>query len=138
MMPCRKGTLGAFHKPEVLISVTGDDCRRIACVINHFSSVQLFATPWTIVSQAPLSMSFSRQEYWSGLPFPPPRDLPNPGIEPVSLRPPALAGRFFTTVSPGKPRQSLACMHAKLLQSYLTLCDSMDSSLPGSSVHGLL
>ena len=97
MMPCRKGTLGAFHKPEVLISVTGDDCRRIACVINHFSSVQLFATPWTIVSQAPLSMSFSRQEYWSGLPFPPPRDLPNPGIEPVSLRPPALAGRFFTT-----------------------------------------
>ena len=44
----------------------------------------LFATPWTIARQAPLSMGFSRQEYWSGLPFPPPGDLPNPGIEPVS------------------------------------------------------
>ncbi|ELR52587.1 hypothetical protein M91_18885, partial [Bos mutus] len=47
--------------------------------------------------QAPLSMGFSRQEYWSGLPFPPPGTLPNPGIEPVSLKSPALAGGFFTT-----------------------------------------
>ncbi|ELR50986.1 hypothetical protein M91_11145, partial [Bos mutus] len=47
--------------------------------------------------QAPLSTGFSRQEYWSGLPFPPPRDLPNPGIEPESFMSPALAGRFFTT-----------------------------------------
>ena len=50
-------------------------------------------TPWTITHQAPLSMGFSRQEYWSGLPFPSPGDLPNMGIEPVS---PTLAGRFFT------------------------------------------
>ena len=50
-----------------------------------------------VTSQAPLSMGFSRQEYWSGLPCPPPGDLPNPGIEPVSLTSPALAGRFFTT-----------------------------------------
>ena len=50
-----------------------------------------------------LSMEFSRQEYWNGLPFPPPGDLPNPGIKPVSLESPALAGRFFTTVLPGKP-----------------------------------
>ena len=57
------------------------------------------ATPWTVAYQAPLSMGFSRQEYWSGLPFPSPGDLPSPGIEPVS---PALAGRFFTTVPPGK------------------------------------
>ena len=49
------------------------------------SFVRLFATPWTIAHQAPLSMGFSRQEYWSGLSFPPPRDLPNPGIEPVSF-----------------------------------------------------
>ena len=54
-------------------------------------------TPWTVARQAPLSMGFSRQEYWSGLPCPPPGDLPNPGIEPVSLTSPALAGRFFTT-----------------------------------------
>ena len=57
------------------------------------------ATPWTIACQAPLSMGFSRQEYWNGFPFPSPGDLPNPGIEAVSLTSPALtlAGRFFTT-----------------------------------------
>ena len=59
--------------------------------------VQLFATPWTVAHQAPLSMGFSRQEYWSGLPYPPPGDLPNPGIEPVSLMSLALAGGLFTT-----------------------------------------
>ena len=53
--------------------------------------------------QAPLSMEFSRQEYWSGLPFPTPGDLPNPEIKPESLVSPALAGRFFTTVPPGEP-----------------------------------
>ena len=52
--------------------------------------VQLFATPWTTVCQVPLSMGFSREEYWSGLPFPPPRDLPNPGTEPISPGPPVL------------------------------------------------
>ena len=52
---------------------------------------------WTVACQAPLSMGFSRQEYWSGLPFPSPGDLPNPGIEPASRTSPALAGRFFTT-----------------------------------------
>ena len=55
--------------------------------------------PWTADHQAPLSMGFPRQEYWSGLPFPPPGDLADPGIEPAS---PALAGRFFTTVPSGK------------------------------------
>ena len=57
---------------------------------------------WTVALQAPLSMGFPRQEYWSGLPFPAPGDLPNPGIEPVSLVSPALAGRFFITELPGK------------------------------------
>ena len=62
------------------------------------SCVQLFATLWTIAHQFPLPMGFSRQEYWSGLPCPPPRNLPDPGIEPSSLMSltPALAGRFFT------------------------------------------
>ena len=54
------------------------------CGAVHECSVQLFATPWTVAHQAPLSMGFSRQEYWSGLPFPPPGDLPNPGIKPAS------------------------------------------------------
>ena len=58
--------------------------------------------PWTVDRQAPLSMGFSRQEYWSALPFPPPGDLPDPGIEPKSPAAPALAGGFFTTKPPGK------------------------------------
>ena len=53
--------------------------------------------PWTVAYQAPLIMEFSRQEYWSGLPFPPPGDLPYLGIKPASLTSPALAGGFFTT-----------------------------------------
>ena len=70
-----------------------DICRRV-CVLSH---VQLFATPWTVAQKAPLSMEFSRQEYWSGFPFPTPEDLPNPGIEPVSPVSPALANGFFTS-----------------------------------------
>ena len=73
------------------------------CVLSLISYVQLFTTLWTIACQAPLSMEFSRQEYWSGLPCPSPRDLPNPGIEPMSLVPPALAGKIFTTETSGKP-----------------------------------
>ena len=66
------------------------------------------ATPWTVAHQAPLSMGFPRQEYWRGLSFPPPGDLPAPGIEPKS---PALAGGFFTTETPGKPEDfSPSCL----------------------------
>ena len=64
-------------------------------------------TPWTIARQAPLSMGFSRQEYWNGLPFLSPGDLPDPGIKPASPESPALVGRLFTTESPGKPHNSL-------------------------------
>ena len=67
---------------------------------QSLSRVQLSVTPWTIADQAPLSMGFPRQEYWSGLPFPSLGDLPDPGIEPVST---ALADGFFTTEPPGKP-----------------------------------
>ena len=67
------------------------------CILSHFSCVQLFATLWAVACQAPLSMGFPRQENWSGLPYLPPGDLPNPGIEPVSLASPALAGSSFTT-----------------------------------------
>ena len=59
--------------------------------------VRFFATPWTVAHQAPLSMGFSQQEYWSGLPFLPPGDLPDLGIKLTSPESPALAGRFFTT-----------------------------------------
>ena len=73
-------------------------CLRVCvCMLSRFSHVRLFATSWTVALQAPLSVGLSRQEYWSGLPSPPPGDLPDPGIEPVYLLSPALAGRFFTT-----------------------------------------
>ena len=65
-------------------------------VLRHFSHVQLFATLWTVACQAPLSMGFSRQEYWSGLPCTSPGHLPDPGSKPVSLMSPALACEFFT------------------------------------------
>ena len=55
------------------------------CMLSLFNHVQLFATPWTVTHQTPLSMGFSRQEYWNGLPCLPPGDLPEPGIEPESL-----------------------------------------------------
>ena len=69
-------------------------------VIQLLSHVQLFETPWMVAHQAPLSMEFSRQEYWSGLPFPPPGDLPNPGIKPRS---PALQADSLPSEPPGKP-----------------------------------
>ena len=71
-----------------------------AYMLSHFSRVWLFATLWTVAQQVPLSMGFSRQEYWSGLPCPPPRDLPDSGVEPTSLVSPSLAGGLFTTSAP--------------------------------------
>ena len=67
-----------------------------ACA-QSLSHIQLFATLWTVARQAPLSMGFSRPEYWSGLPCPPPGDLLNPGLEPASLVSPSLADTFLTT-----------------------------------------
>ena len=72
-----------------------------------FSHARLFATSWTVAHQAPLSTEFYREEYWSRLPFPPPEDLPNPGIEPMPLTSPVLAGGFFTTSAPGKPLEGI-------------------------------
>ena len=71
----------------------------VACMLSH---VQLFATPWTISQQAPLSMECSRQEYWSEFPYPIPEPIPNTWIELAYLGSPALVDRFFTNVPPGK------------------------------------
>ena len=84
---------------------------------------------WTVAHQASLSMGFYRQEYWSGLPCPPPGDLPDSGTGPVSLTSPVLAGVFFTI-------KAICC--CSVSQSCLTLCNPMDCSPPGSSVHGIL
>ena len=94
--------------------------------MKSLSHVWLFATPWTVAYQAPPSTGFSRQVYWSGLPFPSPGDLPNPGIKPRSTR---IVGRHFTI---------WATAAAKSLQSCPTLCDPMDCSLPDFSVPGIL
>ena len=73
-------------------------------MLSCFSHVQHFETLWTVGCQAPLFMGFSRQEIWSGLLYPPPEDLPNPGIKLASFMSPALAGRFFiTSASSGAP-----------------------------------
>ena len=121
--------------------------------IRPFSHVRLCVTLWTVALKAPLSMRFSRQEYWNRLPCPPPEDLPNPGIEPASPESPALAGGFFTISATweawamvkrininffGKP---LECFEQErciiwfsnwsVAKLYLTLRDPMNCNTPG-------
>ena len=96
-------------------------------VLGRFNCVQLFVTPWTVAYQAPLSMGLSWQEYWSGLPFPSPGDLPNPGMEPKSLMSLALAaGGLFTTST---------ILSSVQLLSPVRLCITMDCSTPGLTIH---
>ena len=78
--------------------------------VNH---VRFFATPWTGARQAPLSMTFSRRESWNGLPCPPPRDLPNLGIKPVSLLSPALTSEFFTISTTWEARGMYGCAYTQ-------------------------
>ena len=84
-------------------------------ITQSLSCVQLSVTPWTVTCQAPLCMEFSKQKYWSGLPFLPPGDLPYPGIEPASLIPPAFAGGFFTT-SARKPHYNAVLSYCITVQ----------------------
>ena len=84
-------------------------------VLCRFSHVRLFETPQTVAQHASLSMGFSRQEYWSGLPFSSPGDFPNPGMESVSLLSPELAGRFFTTSATSVTFDRLQSEPGKLL-----------------------
>ena len=86
---------GGYH-PRGSQSLTQLSTGTHTCTRAH-SVMSDFATVWTVAYQAPLSMGFSRQEYWSGLSLPSPGDLPDPGIEPTSVTYPALAGRFFIT-----------------------------------------
>ena len=85
-------------------------------MLSLFSRVGLFVTLWTVALQAPLSMGFSRQEYWSGLTCPPLGDISSPGIEPVSLTSPALVGGFFATSDTWKTQRKYK---TKLYQNYL-------------------
>ena len=103
------------------------------CMLSWFDHAWLFATLWTIADQAPLSMGFSRQEYCSGLQCPSPGDCPYSEIQPVSLGPPALAERFFTTTSIWEAHTVV--QFSSVAQLCLTLCDPMDCSTPGFPVH---
>ena len=104
-----------------------------ACVLSRFSRVWLFVTPWTVFHQAPLSIGFSSQEYWSGLPCPSPGDLPDPGIEPVSPVAPALQADSLRLSHQGSPE--IQVQFSSVAQLCLTLCDPMSCSMPGLLVH---
>ena len=91
---------------------------------SHLIMSDSFVTPWTVAPQVPLSMGFPRQEYWSGLPFPSLRELPNPGIKPAS---PALAGGFFTNEPPRKPSTSVL-LFVKMMYKPLSLITSLGLS----------
>ena len=131
-----------------------------ACVLSHSSHVWLFATLWTVAHKAPLSVGFSRQEYWSGLPGPPPGDLLDPGFEPMCLKSPTLAHGFFTTSTTWEAqcasstlyKYSTTCIildviysknisifssvqFSSVAQSCPILCDPMNHSMPGLPVH---
>jgi len=88
---------------------------------QSLSRVRLLVTSWTVACQAPLSMRFSRQEYWSGLTFPTPGDLLDPRMEPTSLVSPALAGSFFTTAPPGKITQKVPWFNATRTYDFETV-----------------
>ena len=89
---------GENEREGIVESNVSDMQVYIACVyVNHFICVQLFVTLCSVAHPAPLSIGFSRQEYWSGLPWPPPGDLQDPGVKPSSLTFPRNVGRFFTT-----------------------------------------
>ena len=100
----RAGSLCKWHFLSLVSFVPQNPC---AHVLSGFRWVQLFATLRTVAGQAPLSMGFPREEYWSEWSLPPPGDLPDPNIEPASPMSPALAGRFFTTSATWE-----ACCHS--------------------------
>ena len=101
----------------------------LVIVVQSLSHVQLFATPLTVAHQAPVLVGFPRQEYFSGLPFPSPRDLPDPGIKLASPVSPALAGQFFPAEPPGQPGIARADYSNRSEMSRLSPCTSVSSSL---------
>ena len=109
---------------------------RMKVKVKSLSHVWLFVTAWTVAYQASPSMGFSRQKYWSELPFPSPGDLPDPGIKPWSL---VLQADTWPSEPQGKP---MSCIdsesESEVAQSCPTLCDTMDCSLAGFSLHGIL
>ena len=120
-MFCCPGTLEMCHFNQP-VSINSE--LFYCCKTSHLNCVGLFATLWTIAHQTALSMGFSRQEYWKGLPCPPPGHLPDPGIEPASLKAAALAGGFFTiSAHLGSPNghYKYYSKHSNIFPSWQTL-----------------
>ena len=118
-----------LYRTEVRLVKLGLKLRYV-CALSHLSCVWLwlFVTLWLLLSVRLLwPWGFSRQGYWVGLPYPPPEDLPDPGVEPMSLISLTLAGRFFITGTTCKA-QTKVC-EVKVAQSYLNLCDPMDYTI---------
>ena len=105
------------------------------CMLSHTVMSNSFATLWTLAYQAPLSMRFSRHEYWRRLPYPPSGPLPDPQAKPISLISPTLAGRFFTTSATWETKTWSSVQFSSITQSCPTLCDSMNHSTPGLPVY---
>ena len=121
--------LCVIRSPQRLLSKGYYDVNYIskhhyACMLSPFSVSDSLWPPWTVARQAPLSMGFSRQEYWSGLSFPPPGDLPDPGVRPAS---PALAGGFFTTSTTWEAQTSLWMKVKTALRLYCSKREDRES-----------
>ena len=98
-------------------------------MLSRFSHVQLFLTLLTVAHQAPLSMGFARQEYWSGLPCPPPRDLPEPGIKNVATSPGLQVGGFFTTSATWEAPFYLISCQNPTYDSFLKVSSNVESKI---------
>ena len=116
----QNGTVGEDWTQHLRVRVIA---LSLAVWVQMPTCVWLFVTPWTTSRQALLSMGFSRQEYWSGLPFPSPGDLPNPGIKPTSLMPPALAGVFFTTSTTWEAQPAIWLLKSLNLYQTILSCE---------------
>ena len=102
-----QGSAEKLKKKKIIWIDRETFCIKFLFYVCVLGCVWLFVIPWCVAFQALLSMGFFRQEYWSRLSFPPPGDIPDLGIKPMYLMSPALAGRFITTVTPGKPSFSI-------------------------------
>ena len=103
--------LSSAESMATAVPRTGLKRMRLTCMLSCFSRLRLFSTLWTVAHQAPLSMGFFRQDYWSGLPCPPPGDLLDPGIEPGS---PALQADSLPTETPGNPKSIFQPLYSSL------------------------
>ena len=124
------------HNHRIIDGVCGAIDTVHVYMLNCFSHVHPFATLWTVTHHAPVSLGFSRQEYWIRLPCPPPEDLLDPGIEPMSPAAPSLQVESLPLAPRGKPLWTLSVQFRSVQSlSHVRLCNPMNRSTPGLPVH---